>query len=403
MGNEMRGNEMHMVNSFDPSRPADLGDAARDLLRRRDASMGAAYRLFYDRPLHLVRGEGAYLFDSEGNDYLDAYNNVPVVGHSNPRVRQAVSEQLGTLNTHTRYLTDQVVAYAERLTGLFPSPLDQAIFACTGSEAVDLALRVARAVTGRRGVIATRHAYHGTTTATAEVSPSLGSDNPHPGRGRRWSTRRHVRDDPATAAEEFGRRIDAAVEELEDVASSRRRSCLGLGLLQRRPAARSRGPAQVARRTGPGRRRLYLADEVEAGSGARGAWWGFQLRQRPCSPDLVVLGKPMGNGLPIAALVSSRDLLDTFGARSGNFNTSAGTRSASPPRPPSWTKSKAGSSSGTPTPWAGNCSTPSGRRQQRPTRGSRGQPRRAVPGRGVRHGAGGGAPGPDPDRTGPPG
>jgi 4-aminobutyrate aminotransferase-like enzyme len=316
------GNEMHMVNSFDPTRPADLGDAARELLRRRDASMGAAYRLFYDRPLHLVRGEGAYLFDSEGNDYLDAYNNVPVVGHSNPRVRQAVSEQLGILNTHTRYLTDQVVVYAERLTGLFPSPLDQAIFACTGSEAVDLALRIARAVTGRRGVIATRHAYHGTTTATAEISPSLGSNNPIPPDVALVDAPDRVRDDPARATEEFGRRIDAAVDELRgrgvEPAAIILDSVFSSDGLQLDPAGLLTVAAERARAHGA----LYIADEVQGGFGRTGGWWGFQLHE--VLPDIVVLGKPMGNGLPIAALVSRPDLLDAFGRKVRYFNTFGG-------------------------------------------------------------------------------
>jgi 4-aminobutyrate aminotransferase-like enzyme len=313
---------MHMVNSFDPSRPADLGEAERELLRRRDASMGAAYRLFYDRPLHLVRGEGAYLFDSDGLDYLDAYNNVPVVGHSNPAVQRAVSEQLGVLNTHTRYLTDQVVAYAERLTGLFPPPLDQAIFACTGSEAVDLALRIARAVTARRGVIVTRHAYHGTTTAAAEISPSLGPNNPIPVQVALVDAPDRVRDDPATATEDFGRRIDAAVDELRgrgvEPAAVMLDSVFSSAGLQPDPAGLLKVAAERARAHGA----LYVADEVQAGFGRTGGWWGFQRHQ--VLPDLVVLGKPMGNGIPIAALVGRPELLGTFGRKVRYFNTFGG-------------------------------------------------------------------------------
>jgi 4-aminobutyrate aminotransferase-like enzyme len=313
---------MHMVNSFDPSRSADLGDADRELLRRRDASMGAAYRLFYDRPLHLVRGEGAYLFDSDGLDYLDAYNNVPVVGHSNPTVRHAVSEQLGTLNTHTRYLTDEVVAYAERLTGLFPAPLDQAIFACTGSEAVDLALRIARTVTGRRGVIVTRHAYHGTTTAAAAISPSLGPNNPIPAEVALVAAPDSVRDDPATATEDFGRRIDAAVDELNErgvePAAVVLDSVFSSDGLQPGPVGLLKVAAERARAHGA----LYIADEVQAGFGRTGGWWGFGHHE--VLPDLVVLGKPMGNGLPIAALISGSAVLDAFGRKVRYFNTFGG-------------------------------------------------------------------------------
>ena len=152
---------MHMVNSYDPSSATVTDPADRELIQRRQVVLGAPYRLFYEKPVHLVRGTGAHLFDAHGADYLDAYNNVPVVGHSNPRVQRAVADQLGVLNTHTRYLTDAVVDYAERLTALFPPGLEQIIFACTGSEAVDLSLRIARYCTRGEGVIISTNAYHG--------------------------------------------------------------------------------------------------------------------------------------------------------------------------------------------------------------------------------------------------
>jgi 4-aminobutyrate aminotransferase-like enzyme len=314
---------MHMVNSFDPSRAAALGPAERDLVARRDASMGAAYRLFYERPVHLVRGEGVLLHDADGNDYLDAYNNVPVVGHANERVRRAVDRQLATLNTHTRYLTDEVVGYAERLTALFPAPLDQAVFVCTGSEAVDLALRVARSVTGRRGVVVTRHAYHGTTTAAAEISPSLGPHNPIPPHVALVDAPDSVRDDPATAPRELGRRIDAAVAELEGrgfgLAALVIDSVLSSDGLQTQPRTFLQVAAERARAHGG----LYVADEVQPGFGRTGAqWWGFE--RHGVVPDLAVIGKPMGNGIPIAALVARSDLLDAFGAKVRYFNTYGG-------------------------------------------------------------------------------
>ena len=183
----MANTDMRMVNSFDASSTKDLSPQTRDLVERRQRSLGAAYRLFYSNPVHFTRGEGVLLFDAEGRDYLDAYNNVPVVGHSNLAVHDAVSAQLLRLNTHTRYLTDGVISYAERLLALFPPYLDNVVFACTGSEAVDLALRVSRHVTGRRGVVETRHAYHGTTQSAAEVSPSLGRGaTPSPTTSSSW-------------------------------------------------------------------------------------------------------------------------------------------------------------------------------------------------------------------------
>ncbi len=147
---------------------------AQDLIDRRTRVLGPAYRLFYDHPLYLVRGRGATVWDADGREYIDAYNNVPSVGHCHPRVVAALSAQAGALNTHTRYLHDAVIDYAEALAATFPDPLSQVILTCTGSEANDLALRIAWSVSGSRGVIVTDNAYHGVTASLAEISPSLG-------------------------------------------------------------------------------------------------------------------------------------------------------------------------------------------------------------------------------------
>src|ERR1700761_4116463 len=168
-----------MVNAYDGSGAADLPAESRELIARREAALGGAYRLFYAQPVELVRGAGVYLYDPAGRSYLDAYNNVPSVGHSHPHVTETVARQLATLNTHTRYLTEPVVRYAERLLAAHPrlAPA-HAMFTCSGSEAVDLALRVARQCTGADGVIVTANAYHGVTAAAAEVPPSLGPNVP---------------------------------------------------------------------------------------------------------------------------------------------------------------------------------------------------------------------------------
>src|SRR5580692_7084396 len=167
-----------MVNGFDGSGLAGLPAATRKLIARREAALGGAYRLFYAEPVEFARGSGVHLYDPDGNAYLDAYNNVPSVGHSHPRVTEAVSRQLATLNTHTRYLTDGVVGYAERLLAAHTIGPAHAMFTCTGSEANDLALRIARFHTGGTGVIVTANAYHGVTAAVAELSPSLGANVP---------------------------------------------------------------------------------------------------------------------------------------------------------------------------------------------------------------------------------
>ena len=141
-----------------------------DLLARRDKLLGPAYRLFYDQPVHLVRGEGVWLYDDAGRRYLDMYNNVPHVGHCHPRVVEAICSQAGVLNIHTRYLHDNILECAERLTGTLPQQVDTAMFCCTGSEANELALRIARSATGRKGVIVADYAYHGNTQAIYEIT-----------------------------------------------------------------------------------------------------------------------------------------------------------------------------------------------------------------------------------------
>ena len=159
---------------FDPADVDDLDPATAALVRRRLRALGPAYRLFYEQPVQFSRGEGVHLYDVDDNEYLDCYNNVPAVGHAHPRVTAAITAQLSRLNTHTRYLHEAVVGYAEDLLATLPAELGQVMFTCTGSEAGDLALRIAKHQTGNAGVIVTRNAYHGVTTEIAAVSPSLG-------------------------------------------------------------------------------------------------------------------------------------------------------------------------------------------------------------------------------------
>ena len=147
-----------------------------ELLERRYRVLGKASPLFYDEPLHFVRAEGVWLYDADGRRFLDAYNNVPHVGHCYPRVVEAIASQAGTLNIHTRYLHENIVEYAERLTATFDDPLSMVLFACTGSEANDVAMQMARLCTGHRGFIATDFAYHGNTTAVWTVSSFFTSE-----------------------------------------------------------------------------------------------------------------------------------------------------------------------------------------------------------------------------------
>jgi 4-aminobutyrate aminotransferase-like enzyme len=315
-------NPMHMANAYDGGEEL-LSEAESALIRRRQSVLAPSYRLFYRRPVNPVRGEGVWLYDADGQRYLDAYNNVPAIGHSHPHVRELVNAQLGVLNTHTRYLTAPLVDYSERLLALFPTDLSKVVYTCTGSEAVDLALRIARYTTGDRGIICTSHAYHGTTTAAAEVSPSLGPNNRIGDEIVLVDAPDLLREEPSGAAAAFAHRVEGAVDTLrrrgmglagmivDSVMSSDGVQCDPVGLL---------GPAaQVVHDAGG----FWIADEVQSGFGRLGAgWWGFS--RQGLHPDLVVLGKPMGNGIPIGAVVGTDDAITRFGRDIRYFNTFGG-------------------------------------------------------------------------------
>ena len=308
---------------FDPAHVGDLPAATADLVRRRIAALGPAYRLFYREPVEFVRGEGAHLFDRDGTDYLDAYNNVPSVGHAHPRVVAAIAEQAARLNTHTRYLDAATVAYAEDLLSTFPAHLGNVMFTCTGSEANDLALRIAKAATGGTGVIVSWNAYHGVTTEVAGVSPSLvGIDNLAP-----WA--RAVRA-PLPAAEggaDFAEAVLATLGELEIMGVKPAALLVDTVFASDgvHPDLPGLAKAVAAVRKAGG---LFIADEVQPGFGRLGSsspgsgLWGFE--RAGLVPDLVTLGKPMGNGHPIAAVIARPELTAEFAAQSRYFNTFGG-------------------------------------------------------------------------------
>jgi 4-aminobutyrate aminotransferase-like enzyme len=298
-------------------------ESTADLLARRRRLLGPAYRHFYSDPVEFVRGEGVHLYDADGADYLDVYNNVPCVGHCHPRVVAAIAEQAGRLNTHTRYLQTPILDYAERLLDSLGGGLGHVMFTCTGSEAIDLALRVARFHTGNFGVVVSSFAYHGVTSAAAAISPSLGPAVA-PGQG----VRTIVAPVPGESgdAEAEGRRMAAelgrAVDELEaeghGFAALVVDSFLSSDGIVADPAGYLRPlAAAVAERGG-----LWVGDEVQAGFARTGSMWGFQ--RHGIEPDLVTMGKPMGNGLPVAGLAARPELLDEFGSTMRYFNTFGG-------------------------------------------------------------------------------
>jgi len=309
-----------MVNSFNVADAESLDPSVRQIVERRAKTLGPAYRLFYERPVEVVRGAGVFLFDSEGREYLDAYNNVPSVGHAHPHVVEAIADQASRLNTHTRYATEEVVSYAERLVSTHDEGIDRVMFTCTGSEAVDLALRIARHGGSRTGVIVTDNAYHGVTAAVAAISPSLGVGVTLDPAVRTVPAPDSSSEDPAKA---LGEAVTDAIEELRrhgmEPAAFIADSLFSSDGLWPSPTG-VLGPAVEAIHDAGG---LYIADEVQSGFARTGErMWGYQ-RHEVC-PDLVVMGKPMGNGMPIAGVAARRDLLDEFGTEVRYFNTFGG-------------------------------------------------------------------------------
>lgn len=312
-----------MVNSYVPGSSADLGPREQVMIERRERLLGPAYRLFYDEPLHLVRGEGVWLYDADGTAYLDTYNNVASVGHCHPHVVDAIVRQARTLNTHSRYLHDTILDYAERLLATFPKELGHVMFTCTGSEANDLAYRIAKFRTGRTGIIVTSLAYHGITDAVAQMSPSLGQ---HVGLGphvRAVPAPDRYRRDEADIGAAFARDVRKAIAELDEagfgIAAFYCDSIFSSdGVLSDPPGFLAEAAEAVQQAGG-----LFVADEVQPGFGRTGhGMWGFS--RHGVAPDLVTIGKPMGNGLPIAGVVMKPELVQEFGAKARYFNTFAG-------------------------------------------------------------------------------
>ncbi|AQT78610.1 aspartate aminotransferase family protein [Mycolicibacterium litorale] len=312
-----------MVNGFDPERMSDLSPHTRDAVERRNRVLGPVYRLFYHDPVEVVRGSGTYLYDAEGNEYLDAYNNVPCIGHSHPAVADAVTRQLHTVNTNTRYLQPSITEYAEDLLSTFPDALSNIVFTCSGSEANDLALRVAKYVTGRRGIIVTANAYHGVTETVAAISPSLGARSPLDIHVRTVDPFDHRTAIDDALGERLRTQIRSAVDDLErhgvGLAAFIADSIFSSDGVRSDPTGFLRPAIDEVHRAGG----LYIADEVQPGFGRTGeSWWGFQ--RHGIEPDIATIGKPMGNGMPIAAAVFRPDLLVEFGRNIRYFNTFGG-------------------------------------------------------------------------------
>jgi 4-aminobutyrate aminotransferase-like enzyme len=315
--------DFNMVNAYIPGR-ATLAPATETMIARRNALLGPAYRLMYEHPLHIVRGDGVWLIDPEGRRYLDVYNNVTSLGHCHPAVTEAICRQVQTLATNTRYLHDTILTLAERLLASVPgTDLAHLMLTCTGSEANDLAYRIAKVRTGGTGVIVTDTAYHGITDAVSQFSPSLGATvalGPHV---RLVPAPRQYHAEGADLGERFTRDVEAAIADLQrhgiKPAALIVDSLFTSDGILPEPAGFLQGAVEAIRRAGG----LFIADEVQPGFGRTGQHlWGFQ--RHGLAPDIVTMGKPMGNGQPIAGILATADALAEFGQHARYFNTFAG-------------------------------------------------------------------------------
>lgn len=312
-----------MVNGFDPRNLGALPEHMRSSIERRRDLLGPAYRLMYANPVEIKRAKGVLMYDSEGNEYLDAYNNVVSVGHCHPRVVDAIHTQMQTLCTHTRYVQDGILDFAEDLLSTFDDHLEHVMFTCSGSEANDLALRIAKHHTGRNGIVITSEAYHGNSDLTTGLSPSLGPKSPLGTWVRRISAPDSYRMPPAEIGRILAAQVAHQIAELErhgdGIAAFIADSLFSSDGIYAHPTDVLAPIAEVVHKAGG----VVIADEVQSGFGRSGErLWGYQ--RHGFKPDIVTMGKPMGNGYPVAAVVLTPDVIRSFGNDTRYFNTFGG-------------------------------------------------------------------------------
>jgi 4-aminobutyrate aminotransferase-like enzyme len=310
--------------------PQPKGKDPQTLLRLRDRRLGKSLSVSYKTPLKIVRGYMQYLYDHTGRAYLDTVNNVCHVGHCHPRVVKAAKQQIAALNTNTRYLHDNIVEYALELTATLPDPLSVCFFVCTGSEANELALRMARTHTGKHDFVVVDHAYHGNTNGIIEIS-AYKFDGPG-GKGKPDHVHKTPLPDPYRGIykgynPETGEKYAAHVRQVfKDVIDNGRQAAAyihesvpGVAGQVVFPAGYLEHAYAFARQTGA----VCIADEVQIGFGRVGShMWGFQTQG--VIPDIVTMGKPIGNGHPLAAVVTTREIAESFDNGMEYFNTFGG-------------------------------------------------------------------------------
>ncbi|WP_017444852.1 aspartate aminotransferase family protein [Gayadomonas joobiniege] len=297
----------------------------KKLITERQQSTGPMSVLFYQQPLNLVRGEGVWLFDHQGKKYLDVYNNVQSVGHANTKVADAIHQQFLQINCHSRYLNKGLHEYSNRLLATLPGTIDRLVMTCTGSEANDLALRLAKDFTGHQGIIVTKCAYHGNTQAVSAVSPSsMRSSHLDESVQTINIAQIAAASDPADA---FLQQIKQAKQRLQasgyGCAALLIDSIFSSDGVYAEPAGFIKAGIDYLQNAGT----LFIADEVQPGFGRVGhSMWGFNMHQ--VIPDIVTMGKPMGNGYPVAALATREELLQGYNNKQGYFNTFGGSNAA---------------------------------------------------------------------------
>ena len=300
-----------------------------DILRLRKQLLNPTLSVSYNEPLKIVRGEGVWLYDQHGQAYLDMVNNVCHVGHCHPRVVAAGQAQMAQLNTNTRYLHDNIVEYALRLTATLPEPLSVVFLTNSGTEANDLALRLARAHTRAQGVVVVDHAYHGHSPSMVELSPYKfngkggAGQSSHVGVVAMPDTYRGPFRETAAAGRQYGQLLPAAIESLRhrDIAPAAFycESLLGCGGQVVLPEGYLREAYAAVRAAGG----VCLADEVQVGFGRVGEhFWAFE--SQGVVPDIVTIGKPIGNGHPMGAVVTTPETAASFVSGMEYFNTFGG-------------------------------------------------------------------------------
>jgi 4-aminobutyrate aminotransferase-like enzyme/Ser/Thr protein kinase RdoA (MazF antagonist) len=317
-----------MMLGLDRESTAEEIDSGK-LLKRRKNVFGPSLSLSYQDPLIIVRGQAQSLIDSRGQFYLDCVNNVAHVGHSHPDIAKAQSNQAYVLNTNTRYLNPLNIEYAERLCALFPEPLDTCFLVCSGSEANELAMRIAGTVSGEKDMIVLEEAYHGNTKANIDISPYK-HDGPGGKGAPEWVHEipvpylyRGLHRDPETAGKLYADEVEKICEKLSTQGRKPSaficESMLGCGGQVPLPEGFLEQSYQHVRRHGG----LCIADEVQVGFARSGKhFWSFELQD--VVPDIVTLGKPIGNGHPLGAVITTRKIAEAFANGMEYFNTFGG-------------------------------------------------------------------------------